>query len=986
MAERRFTWLHLTDLHVGNSLGTAEWPGAEYNVLEDIKRCISLVRERVDAIIFTGDLTQKATDDEFRSFGVILENIRNAIGDAGGGRPPFLAVPGNHDLDRAAGNESVAEWLRDLEQRPGLRDGFWRNKDNEYRKSVRAAFEPWTKWSETKVDWASFADVRREDAAEHPGEFAVTFEGDDYLVGILGLNTAATQLLAGDYEGKLTMNGLQATSLLGRPHEWSKRHDACLLLTHHPPSWLDVPGNEAYRNHVAHPDWFDLHLCGHCHEQERIRVFRGGKEQLRLLLGRSLFGLEEFGEAGSRQKRLFGYSFGQIAFGDTRQLRFWPRADQPKQRGTWVIEADHSEDSLDPVDGVTPVDDLGPSHRESVAAEARPQQPLLPQGWDLVDADFLDASAASIRPDDVSEYFDGEDPEWPVIASGRISQRALVGDLLGRLTATETAVVSAHLVVGPGGEGKTTVVMQVAAALGCKEGWHVLWRRSAGYDQPGRLHWDDLSSHVHDETALCLIIDEAHEVRGEIRLFMRRDRIDTALRGKSGASIHLVLCAHEDDWARRRLAGDRWRAEELPIGNLSKRDALEIIRGYRNERALGALDSAETDDALAELLVTKARSLSTTREAALLGALIEARTGESMDLHVERILVRTVQAKADTGLPVVECFISTAAANAVGLHRLREDVLCEAVQYNEQEVGDAIRVAGAELRIEGFGAGRTVRVRHGAIARRAVQLSFSARPTDQFFFDKARVFKSLSRATVMVVPEFWQSPSAFLLLDLSVSLRKTDPQIAVAIAEGAVEGASDNIHLRSRLAQTYREVEAPDPYAAEATCREFLTLYPGELANEAIRHLVIEWAVASGECKEFGDHGARSVWLALLAFSDQCGGETVSKQTTKHLPTITKGLTLVGDDLPRDVVTRAAAAIFATGRAIPGTPHLGAAQEVAGEAFDTVPVGDLGSALCALSQAAWDLIEISFRDQEFSPMPGALTFEALTRRVTEVTS
>jgi hypothetical protein len=657
MSERRFTWLHLTDLHLGMSLSKAEWPGAEYAVLQDMKRCVPLVGGAVDAIIFTGDLTQRAAEEEFRDIGTVLGAIRDAIERAGGGRPPLLAIPGNHDVDRTAANEGAAEMLRDFEQHTGLRERFWKDRNNDYRKSVDAAFARWSAWSDASIDWTAFAGVER-DEGQFPGEFALTFDGGGLRIGLLALNTAATQLAAGDYEHKLTMSGLQATSLLGRPHEWSARHDACLFLTHHPPHWLDAAGQEAYRNHVAHPDWFDLHLCGHLHEQERTQVIRGGKGQLRLCVGRSLFGLEEFGEGGNRRRRLFGYAFGQIVFGDTRLARFWPRADQRKQAGTWIIEADHSEHELDTNDQGTPSDDLGVGRKRSSSPATETTPTVVPPGWVLVDATFLNEATASIRGSDLLDYFDGEDPQWPPVASGRIPHRAIVADLTARLRAAQSRVQSVHLLIGPGGEGKSTAVMQVAAILGREAGWRVLWRSSAGLGEAGKLHWEDLGVSINDGIALCLVVDDAHEIRGELRGFLRRDRVDRVLRGKPGAGIHLLLCTHTDDWARSRQSGERWKAQEVPVTPLSIADALKIIRGYRDEGALEKLDIAETDEVLAGKLVAKSQSLGIRGEAALLGALIEARTGESLDLHVERIVSRVVQASADTSLPVASCFIS----------------------------------------------------------------------------------------------------------------------------------------------------------------------------------------------------------------------------------------------------------------------------------------------------------------------------------------
>jgi hypothetical protein len=223
------------------------------------------------------------------------------------------------------------------------------------------------------------------------------------------------------------------------------------------------------------------------------------------------------------------------------------------------------------------------------------------------------------------------------------------------------------------------------------------------------------------------------------------------------------------------------------------------------------------------------------------------------------------------------------------------------------------------------------------------------------------------------------------MLNLSVSLRKTDPETAVAIAEGAAEGAPEDAHLRSRLSQTFRELTTPDPYAAEATCREFFARFPEQLATE-IRPLILEWAVASGECLETSDHGPRNVWLALLSFSDQVGGNTVPPIHAKHLPTITKGLTLVNEALPGEVAARAAAAVLAAGRVVSGTPHLDTAEMLAGELAASASTKDLGDEFSALAQAVWRGIDRSFRDQACLRSLGVLTFNALERAVREARS
>ncbi len=952
----KFTWLHLTDLHVGMSLGKAEWPGAEYQVLQDLTRSVSLAKSPVDIIIFTGDLTQQANATEYAELDRTLAIIRKTVVDAGGGDPIFLAVPGNHDLERDKANEGAAECLRDLE-RTGLRAKFWKGPDNDYRRSVGSAFKRWTDWSSKAIQWDRLHDVRRNGVL--PGEFAVTYARPEHglRIGLLGLNTAATQLAEGDYLKKLSMNGLQATTLLVKPHEWSAGHDACLFLSHHPPDWLDAEGLDAYRNQVAHPDWFDVHLCGHQHSQERLQIVRGGASTLPLVVGRSLFGLEEFGEPGQKKQRLFGYSLGQIRFGPIRSMRFWPRANQDKQGGSWRIEQDHTETGLDPNDqGSLPVE-LAVRPRQSQFVEGSvPTSAIHPEGWDLIDVGFLRRAVDALRPKDLSEYFDGDDPQWSTMASGRISQRKIVDDVVAKLEESRKNFLSVHLIIGPGGEGKTTVLMQAAAALARKDHWRVLWRSQTEDGAGGVLDRQRLSPCIANDTALCIVVDDAHEIRQDLTRFTDRDKIDGLLRQHPGASIHLLLCAHKDDWAISRRPRERFKVIEIPIPQLDLVDALAITRSYRTEGALGQLDARAGIEQNAELLVSIAKASASSSEAALLGALISARTGDSLDVHVRRILERVAASSSASGLPVASTFVTVAVANLGGLHRLRTDVLCEALQESETRVEDAIGTAASEMRMEGVGLGRSIRVRHGAIARRAARIAFGAAPSDPFYFSKKRMYASLAKALVKTIPQFWISPLAAPFLEHSSKSLHNDPIMAVAIAEGAVEGAPGNSHLRTKLSQCYREVMDGDPSEAFATCRSYF-VDGGALDRTFAR----EWAVAAGADTDISTHAARNIWLALLAASDQIPGAAIDEADLRHLPTITKGLSLMRSDLPRQLSAKAAAKVLAIGRLVSGTPHLRTAAALSGK-NPAATLQHLAATFHALARSAWAKCDDEFKE------------------------
>ena len=364
----RFRWLHFTDLHVGMAASAHLWPNVEEEILADLDR-IHAHLGGVDVIFFTGDLTQRGTLEEFDKFDQIFGLVRRRLA-ALGSSPAFVAVPGNHDLVRPPSDNAVMQELKEWTKSSPLRERFWTDPYWAARTTVAAAFGPWTAWSDRTITWDRFLDVNKSGLL--PGDFRATWVGDGIRIGLLGLNTAALQLNSGDYREKLSLDSRQTTALVEKLYDWVAEHDACLVLTHHDPSWLDRDGRAAWNDEIARPGRFAVHLCGHRHEQGRTTISEGGAPPRRTIIGRSLFGLEEYEEEGNRKVRLHGYSGGFIEIGTFRAMRLWPRRDETQHAGHRVLRSDQSE-VLEADEG-TPVEDLGPSPRTPrEVAVAEPQ-------------------------------------------------------------------------------------------------------------------------------------------------------------------------------------------------------------------------------------------------------------------------------------------------------------------------------------------------------------------------------------------------------------------------------------------------------------------------------------------------------------------------------------------------------------------------------------------------------------------------------------
>ena len=341
-------WLHLTDLHIGMNGQAPLWPNMEQAVLDDL----AYLQKEIgpwDLVLFTGDLTQKGTKEEFEAFEKHLQKLWDRF-RGWGFEPKLLAVPGNHDLVRPEDpTDSTLITLLHNWSLPTVQAPFWEKADSPQRRLITTAFENYAEW------WQHTA-IPKPDTLNSgllPGDWSATFTKDVHDLGIVGLNSAYLQLAGGNFEKKLHLDVRQLhQACIGNGAEWTRQQDACLLLTHHPISWLSDEAQKHFSDEIHFPpERFALHLFGHQHEANLTTVSHGGGNERRVLQGSSLFGLEHWGEA--QAKREHGYSLSELQMEDSEyKLRVWPRRAIEKQGGGRKLDRDQSFD-LDERDGGT---------------------------------------------------------------------------------------------------------------------------------------------------------------------------------------------------------------------------------------------------------------------------------------------------------------------------------------------------------------------------------------------------------------------------------------------------------------------------------------------------------------------------------------------------------------------------------------------------------------------------------------------------------
>ena len=318
-----FGWLHLTDLH----MGMAQQPSLLPKVKDRFFDSLKLLFEKSqpwDLVVFTGDLTQRGSQEEFKRFDEFLNELWNTLEALGAGQPSLVAVPGNHDLVRLENPNFPTKLLTTTwDSDADLRKEFWSNAESDLRRTINTAFQNYVEWWEH----TQFKPPINEGLL--PGDFSATIDKEGGAsLGIVGLNSTFLQLVGGDRQGKLALHSQQFQSACGGDGPaWLKKHNACLLLTHQPPDWLDEEAKGFLTGEIVGNDSFAVHLFGHMHEARYEYHSIAGAPEVRVFQGTSLFGLEQFGEGDRRLDRRHGYSAGRIDLkGEEGVLTFWPMA------------------------------------------------------------------------------------------------------------------------------------------------------------------------------------------------------------------------------------------------------------------------------------------------------------------------------------------------------------------------------------------------------------------------------------------------------------------------------------------------------------------------------------------------------------------------------------------------------------------------------------------------------------------------------------
>ncbi len=267
--EELINWLHISDWHqkYNESKEEKNDRSVMFNrLLEDIKsrKNIDLSLERIDFVVFSGDLSFHGREDEFEKAYInfivpILKELKVDIGR-------FFIVPGNHDVDRIEVENMLNPMIKNF-----LKEGGYEEKSTLDYKTAKTFLSINKKYALMPFQaYTEFLKKEGMNFSAYAPKLELNIRGNKVLIS--GLNTA---LFSGQHEdnGKIADRGflvIGEQQLQEFEKDKNKDYDLLLTVMHHEFNYLT---DTEYDKIVPSIERFsDLILCGHKHRGNAVGI------------------------------------------------------------------------------------------------------------------------------------------------------------------------------------------------------------------------------------------------------------------------------------------------------------------------------------------------------------------------------------------------------------------------------------------------------------------------------------------------------------------------------------------------------------------------------------------------------------------------------------------------------------------------------------------------------------------------------------------
>ena len=806
MKKNSIKWLHLSDLHSGKDLY------AQKIIYENILKLIDH-KGTPDFVFITGDIANTGKNNEYKKLGEdFLLDLKILIGDN-----EIFIIPGNHDIDRSACRFTSRSILREKAKR--MFDPTEEGKDE--RSEIIPRFRNFID-DESIQEFA--CDVSWLDGVKGYGLYTKLI--DTYKISVISINTA---WLSEDRNDK--GNLIFGKSIISDALDACDGSDICIVLGHHPVDWLHDDEKKKILTLFGRSGV--IYLCGHKHENDSENYDGAGNSFLTLQCG--------------------------VVF-DERDSKIW-------KNGLMWVDCDLQGKVLEVVPMLWnekffewSIDGQAFSERYRVSGGDKwkfniPKKDLVSArkqekkddiyGWDVIDKSYI--LALNVKPDEneIINFFNGRIPNWKLALSKDIPRREVVDKVVSDILSSSG--LSIHMLLGAGGEGKTTAFFQIIEQITKEsEKFRVLYHRidSASISKKSILSLSNDYNWIIATDDADLIAKELHE----IALDLKSKKID---------NVHFLLSARHSDWRNSGVSITRWRLfeeyKENELRGLTKQDASLIIHawGKYKEKGLGKLNGCSEDDAIIKLF-NASKSEVSVNEGAFLGALLRMRFGEEFKAYVRKLLDRLYEMKSSEDEPsLFYAFTCIAAMHSENMLFLSKKVLSSALKVKEGELRSKVLYPLGEEAAADI-AGEMVFTRHRAIAEAAIEILLSDYrvDVDEVYIDLVRAAEELYVSGDYVVNlEGWR-------YNLSEYFyKKGNHSLSIKILQELLKVSNNDSFVRVRLSKMFRLVGFPDLA---------LKVFRDSPIVDNDRVFFTEWAIAE---RDSHNH-ALALYLFVLAMSD----------------------------------------------------------------------------------------------------------------------
>jgi len=433
------------------------------------------------------------------------------------------------------------------------------------------------------------------------------------------------------------------------------------------------------------------------------------------------------------------------------------------------------------------------------------------------------------------------------ILSKKIPQRVIVADLvstIGQGLGARSPQIT--LLLGPGGEGKSTAFLQTLWELSRRNLCKVVWR--AGVDRG--LPSSYVTGIGADSEPWLFASDEADSLVQDVYQAVK------ATGGRQ--NVHFFLTCRDTDWIANHgdsyLWSDVANLVEWRIRGLDYADAKAIVAawGEFGSRGLGKLSGIEPGEA-AQKLFDAAKLEAGTTDGALLGAMLRVRVGLALKDHVAALMARLERREIQgyPGKSLLDAFALIAVPHAYNLLFLSKPILARALGVDETKLRRRVLgPLGEEAAAAAFG--QYILTRHRAIAEAALDML-----VNRFHFDAEDILVDLVRAAVGLAAEGVLVPDIAQWRFLSTRMfEQGNRELGARLAAAALTADPRNSFLAVKLSQLHREAGQP-----EQSVEVFRSSIHRAQGNRAF---FTEWATSEG----FVGNAAVSVWLKAVSIAD----------------------------------------------------------------------------------------------------------------------